>query len=220
MRSRPAVEPAAGPHRMVKIKICGITNLDDAKAAADCGADALGFVFYRKSPRAVEPKKAASIIAKLPAFTTAVGVFVNERREAIEKICQSTGIDVIQLHGDESPEACRLFRRVIKGIRVKSLESLEPLKRYEGLVSAFLLDTYDPQILGGTGQVFNWDIAIEAKTFGRIILAGGLTPDNISEAIRRAKPYAVDVSSGVELEKGKKDHQKMRLFIERAKGAG
>ena len=202
---------------MIKIKICGLTNLDDASAAIDFGADALGFVFFKKSPRNISPEKAAAIIAKLPVFTTTVGVFVNEPRQTIQEIIEETGIDVIQLHGDEPPESCRLQRRVIKGIRVKSLESLEPLKSYQDLVSAFLLDTFAPHMPGGTGQVFNWDIAIEAKNFGRIILAGGLTPENISEAIRRVNPYAVDVSSGVELEKGKKDHQKMRLFIEKAR---
>ena len=202
---------------MIKVKICGITNLDDALAAIDAGADALGFVFYRKSPRCITPGKAASIIRKLPVLTTTVGVFVDEPHEQIQKIADETAIDVIQLHGNESPESCRLSRRVIKGIRVKSLESLEPLKNYQDIVSAFLLDTYAPHILGGTGQTFNWDIAIEAKAFGRVILAGGLTAENIAEAIKRVKPYAVDVSSGVELEKGLKDHQKMKLFVERVR---
>ena len=204
---------------MTKIKICGITNLEDAKAALDFGTDALGFVFFRESPRTISPQKAASIIAKLPAFVTTVGVFVDERAEEILKIIEETGIDVVQLHGDETPESCLLPRRVIKGIRVKSLESLEPLNAYQDIVSAFLLDTYAPNMPGGTGQAFNWEIAIEAKKFGSVILAGGLTPENISEAIRMVRPYAVDVSSGVELEKGKKDHQKMRLFIERARSA-
>jgi phosphoribosylanthranilate isomerase len=112
---------------------------------------------------------------------------------------------------------CNISRRIIKAIRVKSLESLDPLKNYKDKVSAFLLDTFTPDIFGGTGQVFNWDIALEAKQFGRIILAGGLTPDNIAEAVRHVRPYGVDVSSGVELEKGEKDHKKMKLFIERAK---
>ena len=178
-----------------------------------------GSYFSVKARAHISPQKAAAIIAKLPAFTTTVGVFVDRPMDEIQKIVKETGIDVIQLHGDEPPESCRLSRRVIKGIRVKSLESLEPLKSYQNLVSAFLLDTYAPHMPGGTGQVFNWDIAIEAKNFGRVILAGGLTPENISEAIRMVKPYAVDVSSGVELVKGKKDHQKMRLFIERARSA-
>ena len=204
---------------MTKIKICGITNLDDAMAAVDFGADALGFVFFKGSPRNISPEKAAAIISRLPVFTTIVGVFVDEPREEILKIVSQTGLSVIQLHGEEPPEACLLPRKVIKGIRIKSIESLEPLKRYQGHISAFLLDTYAPHMPGGTGQAFNWDIALEAKNFGRVILAGGLTPENISEAIRRVNPYAVDVSSGVELVKGKKDHQKMKLFIERAKAA-
>jgi phosphoribosylanthranilate isomerase len=205
---------------MTKIKICGITNYDDARAAVDFGADALGFVFFRESPRYITPEKAAAITSKLPVFVTTVGVFVDERAEEILKIIEETGIDVVQLHGNEPPESCLLPRRVIKGIRVKSLESLEPLSAYQNIVSAFLLDTYAPDMPGGTGQSFNWEIAIEAKKFGRIILAGGLTPENISEAVRRVNPYAVDVSSGVELVKGKKDHQKIKLFIERARGAG
>jgi len=204
---------------MIKIKICGLTNLDDASAAIDFGADALGFVFFKESPRNISPAKAAAIIARLPVFTTTVGVFVNEPKEEILKIVEQTGVSVIQLHGEEPPEACLLPKKVIKGIRIKSLESLEPLKRYQGHVSAFLLDTYAPHLPGGTGQTFNWDIALEAKSYGRIILAGGLTPENISEAIKTVRPYAVDVSSGVELEKGKKDHEKMKLFIERAKWA-
>jgi phosphoribosylanthranilate isomerase len=202
---------------MVKIKICGITNLEDAKAAVDFGADALGFVFYGKSPRSVSPARAASIISKLPPFISTVGVFVDESPEEIRKIAKETSIGIIQLHGDEPPEACRLPGSVIKGIRVKSLESLDPLTAYQEYVSAFLLDAYAPDMPGGTGQVFNWDIAVEAKKFGRVILAGGLNHENISEAVRRVRPYAVDVSSGVELGKGKKDLLKMKLFIERAK---
>jgi phosphoribosylanthranilate isomerase len=202
----------------VKVKICGITNLADAMAAVDLGADALGFVFFQKSPRYISYSDAASIIKKLPSFTTTIGVFVDEKPEQIEKKIGLTGIDVVQLHGNEPPEACSFSRRIIKAIRVKSLESLEPLIHYQGRVSAFLLDTFTPEIFGGTGQIFNWDIALDAKQFGEIILAGGLTPDNIAEAVRRVRPYGVDVSSGIESEKGKKDHRKLKLFIERAKG--
>ncbi|NWF52896.1 MAG: phosphoribosylanthranilate isomerase [Nitrospirae bacterium] len=203
----------------VKVKICGITNLDDALAAVDFGADALGFVFFSKSPRCVSYDKVETIIKKLPSFITTVGVFVNEKTENIERIVDLTGIDVVQLHGDEPPEMCNLSRRIIKAIRVKSLESLDPLINYKDKVSAFLLDTFTTDIFGGTGQIFNWDIAVDAKIFGRIILAGGLTTDNIVEAIRRVRPYGVDVSSGIELEKGKKDHKKMKLFIDKAKQA-
>jgi phosphoribosylanthranilate isomerase len=203
----------------IKVKICGITNIDDAVAAVDFGADAIGFVFFEKSPRYISHANAAAIIKKLPSFTTTIGVFVNEKPEQIEKIIDLTHIDAVQLHGNEPPEMCDISRRVIKAIRVKSLESLDPLINYKDKVSAFLLDTFTPDILGGTGQIFNWDIAIYAKQFGKIILAGGLTPDNVAEAIRRVRPYGVDVSSGVEAKKGKKDYRKMKLFIERAKGA-
>ncbi|MEW6419042.1 MAG: phosphoribosylanthranilate isomerase [Nitrospirota bacterium] len=202
----------------VKVKICGITNIDDAVAAVDFGADALGFVFFEKSPRYISHADAAAIIKKLPSFTTTIGVFVDVKPDQVRKIIDLTHIDAVQLHGNEPPEMCDISRRVIKAIRVKSLESLDPLINYKDKVSAFLLDTFTPDVLGGTGQIFNWDIAIYAKQFGKIILAGGLTPDNVAEAIRRVRPYGVDVSSGVESEKGKKDHKKMKLFIERAKG--
>ena len=202
----------------VRVKICGITNLDDAMAAVDFGADALGFVFFKESPRYIPCRNAALIIKKLPSFITTVGVFVNEQPEQIENIIAISGIDVIQLHGEEPPERCVFMRRVIKAMRVETLESLDPLIGYRGIVSAFLLDTFTPGLFGGTGKIFNWDIAVEAKQLGRIILAGGLTQDNIVDAVERVRPYGVDVSSGVEIEKGRKDHKKMQLFIERAKG--
>lgn len=202
----------------VRVKICGITNRDDAQTAIDCGADALGFVFFQKSPRYVSCDDAASIIKKIPPFIQTVGVFVNETPEEMEKIVLRTGIDAIQLHGDEPPSMCSLSRRVIKAVRVKNLASLDPLIDYQGKVSAFLLDTYTPDVFGGTGVIFNWDIATEAKQFGKIILAGGLTPDNVEEAVRRVNPYGIDVSSGVESRKGKKDPSKVKLFIQKAKG--
>lgn len=203
---------------MIKIKICGITNSEDAFAAVDYGADALGFVFFKKSPRYISPAKAKAIIKRLPPFITRVGVFVNEKKKDAEKIAEQTGINTIQLHGDEPPSTCRFSGySVIKSIRVKSLESLELLSKYKDCVSSFLLDTYTPEEYGGTGQIFNWDIAVEAKRFGRIILAGGLTPENIEKAIRFVHPYAVDVSSGVEDEKGRKNHKKIKTFIEKAR---
>lgn len=208
---------------MVRIKICGITNLEDALAAVEYGADALGFVLYNKSPRVINPKAIKEIVSQLPPFITTVGVFVNEKSSEIEKIVNYAGLNVIQLHGSESSEETLNLiqgsKKVIKAIRVKDLTALEPLKKY-GMVSAFLLDTYSPDIPGGTGQKFNWDIAQEAKGFGRIILSGGLTPENIEEAIRLVQPYGVDVSTGVEgSKKGIKDHKKLRLFIERARRA-
>ncbi len=203
---------------MVRVKICGITNLEDALLAVDYGADALGFVFFKKSPRYISPAKAKAIIKRLPPFITCVGVFVNEKKKEIEKISEQTGINAIQLHGDEPPRTCRISGYPItKAVRVKSLENLELLSKYKDCVSSFLLDTYTPEKYGGTGQIFNWDIAVEAKRFGRIILAGGLTAENIEKAIRFVHPYAVDVSSGVEAEKGIKDHKKIKAFIEKAK---
>lgn len=202
---------------MVRVKICGITNIDDAVAAIDFGADALGFVFYEKSPRFIPPEKAGHIIRQLPPFITTVGLFVDENSNAVEEITVQNNIDIAQFHGKEPPAACLLSLRVIKAFRVKDLKDLDSLGAYQ--VSAFLLDTYTEDLYGGTGQVFNWDIAIEAKRFGRIILAGGLTPDNIEKAVKLVRPFAVDVSSGVERDKGIKDHKKMKLFIERAKGA-
>ncbi len=202
---------------MVQVKICGITNLEDAEAAINFGADALGFVFFKGSPRCITVQQAKAIICKLPPLVTTIGVFVDETPEVIRSSMTDAGIDVIQLHGEEKPESCFFSWRSIKAIRIKSIDSLEPLKTFKSVVSAFLLDAFTADALGGTGQKFNWDIAVEAKQFGRIILAGGLTPDNVRDAVLHVKPYGVDVSSGVEREKGKKDHQKMKLFIERAK---
>jgi phosphoribosylanthranilate isomerase len=202
-----------------RIKICGITNLEDALAAVDFGTDAIGFVFFKNSPRFIPVDTAAAIIRKLPPFITTVGVFVNESPKTIKKVMGSARIDMVQLHGEEPPGMCSIAPRVIKAIRVKSLSSLDPLLDYKNRVSAFLLDTFTENVFGGTGQIFNWDIAVEAKQFGRIILAGGLNPDNIADAVKRVRPYGVDVSSGVESGKGRKDHKKIQLFIERAKAA-
>ncbi|MCL0046773.1 phosphoribosylanthranilate isomerase [Thermodesulfovibrionales bacterium] len=202
---------------MVKIKICGITNLEDALAAVDYGADALGFVFFQKSPRYVSPEKAMEIISCLPPFITTVGVFVNEDAKRISETVEIAGINILQMHGDESPDECYIWHRVIKAFRIKDFTDLRPLEKYR--VSAFLLDTYSPEFFGGTGQIFNWDIAREAKRVGRIILSGGLGPENVEKAIRHVRPYAVDVSSGIEEAKGKKDFKKMRAFIEIAKAA-
>ncbi len=201
----------------MRVKICGITRFEDASAAVSFGADALGFVFYEASPRFVFPETVKEIISNLPPFVTTVGVFVNATPNEIEEIVKYTGIDIVQLHGEEPPEECEFWPRVIKAFRVREMDDLRELKRYRA--SAYLLDTYSPETPGGTGVTFNWDIAVEAKRLGPVILAGGLNPDNVVDAVKRVRPYAVDVSSGVEAEKGIKDHEKMRLFIERAKGA-
>lgn len=200
---------------MIKVKICGITNLEDALAAVDYGADALGFVFFEKSPRNVTLETAGEIISCLPPFVTTVAVFVNEDPARIKEIMRSAGIDVLQLHGDEPSEACGIWHTVVRALRVKDFTDLKPLEIYRA--SAFLLDAYSPGQFGGTGQIFNWDIAVEAKRFGRIILSGGLNPENVEKAVKRVRPYAVDVSSGVEKKKGKKDLKKMKEFIEKAK---
>lgn len=183
--------------------------------AVEAGADALGFVFFKESPRHISHDKAREIIRKVPAFVSTVGVFVNEPDWRIDEVMRLTGLDVAQLHGDESPEECCKFRRVIKAIRVEKLTDLDPLSKYD--VSAFLLDTYSKGSYGGTGRVFNWEIALEAKKYGNIILAGGLNPDNVAEAVKYVEPFAVDVSSGVEADKGKKDPGKVREFIRRAR---
>ena len=197
---------------MVKIKICGITNIDDAMAAVDYGADALGFNFFRKSPRYIEPNKAAEIIAQLPPFIVPVAIFVNEREERIREILSSACIHGVQFHGDETPEFCQRFgNHVIKAFQVKDKESIKHMAHYR--VSAYLLDSYREGVRGGTGVTFDWHLAVVAKTFGRIILAGGLTPDNVAEAVKLVQPYGVDVAGGVEREKGIKDHGKLKKFI-------
>lgn len=199
----------------VKVKICGITRKEDALAAAESEADAIGFVFYEASPRHVFPETVRDIIIDLPPFVTTVGVFVNAHPSEIREVLDFTGIDIVQLHGDEPRDVCAFWPRVIKAFRLGELSNLKLLEEYS--VSAYLLDAYSDEIPGGTGQIFNWDIAVEAKRFGPVILAGGLTPDNVERAVRWVHPYAVDVSSGVEAEKGIKDIEKIRAFIERAK---
>ncbi len=197
---------------MVKVKICGITNLEDALAAAEAGADALGFVFYPESPRFIEPGEVRNIISKLPVFITTVGVFVDESEEMIRRIIRESGVQTLQFHGAESPLLCTRFReKVIKSVRVKNVESLNSMKMYP--LDTFLLDTYHEKMKGGTGRTFDWKIAEKAKEYGLIILSGGLTPSNVGEVITRVQPYGVDVSSGVEISPGKKDHRKIREFM-------
>jgi phosphoribosylanthranilate isomerase len=203
---------------MIKIKICGITNIEDALASADAGADALGFNFYKKSPRCIEPEKAAEIIAQLPPFVMPVGIFVNEREEKIREIQQLACLQALQFHGDESPEFCQRFgARVIKAFQVKDKESLKNMAHYH--VGAFLLDSYRDGVRGGTGVTFDWHLAVVAKTFGKVILAGGLTPENVAEAVKLVQPYGVDVAGGVEKEKGIKDHVKIKKFINEVRRA-
>ncbi len=199
-----------------KIKICGITNIEDALFTAEAGADALGFVFYEKSPRYVHPEKVAKIVSELPPFVTTVGLFVNAAPDTIKQTMRMAGLGVVQLHGDESPDDCILNPYpVIKAVRVKDADSLTGIDNYP--VSALLLDAWNDQHYGGTGEIFDWQLV--KKQTGRIplILAGGLKPENVAEAIRVVHPYAVDVSSGVEKSPGKKDHDKVRQFIQQVK---
>lgn len=205
---------------MVKVKICGITSYEDARAAVEAGADALGFVFYDKSPRFINPVRAAGIISKLPPFIQTVGLFVNEETEQVNWTADYCGIDVVQLHGDETPEDCLdVKRRVIKAFRIQKIISIAPLEKYQDYqVSGYLLDAWSPDAYGGTGRTFNWELAQAARQYGPVILAGGLTPENVAEAIRVVNPYGVDVSSGVESAPGKKDPEKVREFIKLAKG--
>jgi phosphoribosylanthranilate isomerase len=205
---------------MVKVKICGITSYEDARAAVEAGADALGFVFYDKSPRFINPVKAAGIISRLPPFIQTVGLFVNEETAQVNWTADYCGIDVVQLHGDETPEDClEVKRRVIKAFRVQKIISIDPLEKYQDYqVAGYLLDAWSPDAYGGTGRTFNWELAQSAKQYGPVILAGGLSPENIAEAIRVVQPYGVDVSSGVEAALGKKDLAKVKEFIRVAKG--
>lgn len=201
---------------MLRVKICGITNAHDARRAVELGADMLGFVFYDKSPRYITPNEARQIVKEIPPDIMTVGVFVNEKKERVQEILSETGIAAAQFHGDETPEDCAISKTAIKAFRIKKASDLGALKDYD--VWAYLLDAHSEESFGGTGRAFDWDIAAGANKLGRIILAGGLTPDNVALAVQRVRPYAVDVSSGVEKEKGVKDHRKMELFIKRARG--
>lgn len=201
--------------KMVRIKICGITNLEDALLAAHLGAHALGFIFYPPSPRKVDAEAARAIIVQLPPLVLSVGVFVDEEAAVVRELAARVGLDWLQLHGQESPEYCRgLGHRVIKAFRLKDVASLSPLKVYQGAAQAFLLDTYRTGPIGGTGEIFDWQLARQARQYAPIILAGGLTPENVAQAINIAQPQAVDVGSGVEAAPGKKDPQKLRAFFE------
>ena len=212
---------------MVKVKICGITNLADARRAIESGADLLGFNFVATSPRYVTPAKARRMLKKLPGNISAVGVFENESEEAMLEIARSVGLDQLQLHGDETPamvarlarngRRLRVIKSVIKALRVKKTFRAASLDAYKR-ADAILLDAYSRKARGGTGKTFDWQAARRAKGHGRIILAGGLTPENVGEAIRIARPYAVDVCSGVESRPGKKDARRMRSLVKAAKG--
>ena len=202
----------------VRSKICGITRIEDALAAVEAGADAIGFVFYAKSPRAVTFEQARVIVKALPPFVTTVGLFVNASDQALREILGAVPLDLLQFHGDESAEACESWQRpYIKALRVKAGDDIvAACEAYPG-ASGILLDAYVEGIPGGTGEAFDWSLIPQGLS-KPIILAGGLTPDNVAEAVARVRPYAVDVSGGVEASKGIKDHGKIQAFIKAVRG--
>ncbi|ABY97434.1 TPA: phosphoribosylanthranilate isomerase [Pseudomonas putida] len=203
----------------VRSKICGITRIEDALAAAEAGADAIGFVFYAKSPRAVDVRQARAIITELPPFVTTVGLFVNASRCELNEILEVVPLDLLQFHGDETPQDCEGYHRPwIKALRVRPGDDLEAAcKQYAG-ARGILLDTYVAGVPGGTGEAFDWSL-VPAHLSKPIILAGGLSADNVGQAIAQVRPYAVDVSGGVEQAKGIKDAAKIEAFMRAVKQA-
>ncbi len=198
---------------MIRIKVCGITRLNDALTAVQYGACALGFNFYQESPRYIEPEAAAEIIRELPPFVSSVGVFVNATTEWINSVVKRSKIDSVQFHGDETPEFCTQFMEVktIKAFRIKKEDDLSKLDEYS--VSGYLLDAYHPELYGGSGLSFSWQILESLETTRPLIIAGGLKPDNVGQLLKNFEPYGVDVCSGIELEPGIKDHDAMKRFI-------
>jgi phosphoribosylanthranilate isomerase len=204
---------------MTLVKICGITNLDDALAAVVAGAGALGFNFYKPSPRYISPENARAIVQQLPSSILTVGVFVNEESQSVTKIAAEVGLKAVQLHGDESPEYCRELaadHEVIKTLSVSQDFDTHLVHAYE--VAAIMLDTRDNDLRGGTGRVFDWSIASQVNQLvPKLFLAGGLSPENIAEAIKAVRPFAVDACSALEDSPGKKNHERMRSFIQTAR---
>ena len=200
----------------IAVKICGITDYEDASVAVDLGAGALGFIFA-DSPRQITPQQAREIISAIPPFVKTVGVFVNEDPAVIRKVIHYCGLDLVQLHGDEPPDLCgELMPYTIKALRIKDESSLRTSRIYHGKVRALLLDTYSKDKAGGTGKTFDWQLAIKIKKLGiPIILAGGLGPSNIEAAISTVRPYAVDVNSGVEDRPGKKSPRLVKDLMEK-----
>lgn len=203
----------------VRSKICGITRIEDALAAADAGADAIGFVFYAKSPRAVDVRQARAIIAELPPFVTTVGLFVNASRCELNEILEVVPLDLLQFHGDETPADCEGFHRPwIKALRVRPGDDLEAACQLYAGAQGVLLDTFVVGVPGGTGEAFDWSL-VPAGLSKPVILAGGLSAANVGQAIAQVRPYAVDVSGGVEQSKGIKDAAKIDAFIRAVKQA-
>ena len=200
---------------MVKVKICGITNLDDALVSIEAGCNALGFVFYRKSPRYIMPKKASQIIKHIPAHILKIGVFVDTKEKTIKRAAKLCNLDMLQFHGNESPQFCNKFKgyKIIKAFRVKDKIELKNLVNYKTF--AYLFDTFVKSKMGGTGKKFNWTLGRHLKGLRKpIFLSGGLNAENVTEAIKQVRPDWLDVSSSVEIKPGKKDYNKVKEFIE------
>jgi phosphoribosylanthranilate isomerase len=200
-----------------RVKICGLTNVADALVAAEAGADMIGLMFYEASPRYVTLAQAAEISRALPPFVLRVGVFVNPDEALVTRAIAECNLSLLQFHGDETSAFCTQFGLMnLKAFRIRDEASLAPLAEYQ--TDAFLLDAYSQAGFGGTGEQFNWDLAVVAQKFGKpLFLAGGLTPENVAAAVKQVQPFAVDVSSGVESAPGKKDAAKVRAFIQAAK---
>lgn len=215
-----------GSKARIRIKMCGVTRLADAMVGVEAGVDALGFIFYKKSPRNIDPEDARLIIEQLPPFVDVVGVFVDKKRSEVEEIVQYCRLGYAQLHGNESPKYCERLARyaapcqVIKALRVGGDLGNEDIEIYREDVKGFLLDTYRKGQAGGTGESFDWSLVRELNFEKPIILAGGLDCDNVVRAIEATKPYGVDVNSGVEQAPGIKEHQKIRKFVDLVRSIG
>lgn len=200
---------------MLRVKICGITQLDDAECACELGADAIGFIFYKKSPRYITMEQAAEIVRQLPEYVVRVGVFVDTSPNEITKHIETIKLDAVQFHGNYDINDLEQFSssQVIAVARVSDTFRAAELEKFKSCAAAILLDTYRKGLYGGTGKTFDWQAAIDAKAYGRIILAGGLDPDNVRRAVETVSPYALDISSGVEAQPGKKDHKKLKQLF-------
>jgi phosphoribosylanthranilate isomerase len=203
-----------------RIKVCGITGKDDARAAVAAGADGLGFIFVKESPRLVDPDVVRAVTGELPPFVNSIGVFCDEDIEVVEEIINYCHLTLVQLHGSESPEYCKgVSRPVIKSFSVRPETESQELVTYSEVASGFLLDTYHKDMAGGTGKVFDWKLVEQIHPPGPVILAGGLNPENVGDAIRLVKPFAVDVNSGVEYQPGRKDTDKLKSFADEVRKA-
>ena len=205
---------------MTKIKICGITNKIDAVFAADLGINILGFVFYKKSKRYVDPMTVEDIVNELPPSMGVAGVFVDEDEKKVREIAENASLNILQFHGNETPEYCAKFKGDFKVIKAFSINDKNDLKKINGYDTDFyLFDTYRAGCIGGTGEVFDWKILKDFEILKPVILSGGLDPANVASAIREVAPYGVDVSSGIERSPGKKDHELMKRFVESVRKA-